>query len=74
MSEYEIKMDEAFGLVVGIEKQCQRLRTKLADNDPFGLMVELAETQRIVRDAMKFTVEAQEEFIKPIRDEAARIS
>ena len=74
MNEYDIKMDEAFGQVLALEKQINRMKTKISENDPFGLMVELAESQKIVRDTMHFAIEAQEEFIKPIKQDAQRIA
>ncbi len=74
MNEYDIKMDEAFGQVLALEKQINRMKTKISENDPFGLMVELAESQKIVRDTMHFAIEAQEEFIRPIKQDAQRIA
>lgn len=74
LSEFEIQMDNAYGEVIDIERQAKRCREALANSDPFRLMCELAEAQKIIRKAMEFVIAAQEEHIKPIREQAQRIT
>lgn len=73
LSELEIQMDNAVGHLYDIEKQIKACGIAIDDGNPFKLMTELSELQKLVRDAMHTAIICQEEHIKPIKEQAQRI-
>ena len=73
--ELEAQLDNAFGVILMIESEMKMARAAIATQDPFKLMAALAEANKlIVREAMPTAIIAQDEYLKPIKADAARIA
>jgi hypothetical protein len=74
MSEFENKMysvEIEYGEIMMASKM---LGSAISQNDPFRAMQALAEINKAVKKAMHETIDAQEEYLKPIREDAMRIA
>lgn len=74
MSEFENKMysvEIEYGEIMMASKM---LGSAISQNDPFRAMKALAEINKAVMRAMHETIDAQEEYLKPIREDAMRIA
>lgn len=72
--QFENAMYNAGDVYTTMRSQLNRVGTAISGDDPFKLMVELAEMQKLVREAMRFAIEAQEHDIADIKREAQRIA
>lgn len=74
MSEFENKMysvEIEYGEILMASKI---LGSAINQNDPFRVMQALADINKAVKKAMHETIDAQEEYLKPIREDAMRIA
>lgn len=74
MSEFENKMysvEIEYGEIMMASKM---LGSAISQNDPFRAMQALAEINKAVKKAMHETIDAQEEYLKPIREDAMRVA
>ena len=74
MSEFENKMysvEIEYGEIMMASKM---LGSAISQSDPFRAMQALAEINKAVKKAMHETIDAQEEYLKPIREDAMRIA
>ena len=74
MSEFENKMysvEIEYGEILMASKM---LGSAINQNDPFRAMQALAEINKAVMKAMHEAIAAQEEYLKPIKQDAMRIA
>lgn len=74
ISELERQLDNALGVIQMIESEMKMARMSVVTEDPFKLMVALAEANKKIREAMHFALAAQHEHMKPIIKEASRLA
>ena len=66
-------MQNALDICKQMDKQALLCKDKAIEHDAFKLMVELAELQVLVREAMRFALDAQNIRYNEIQEEAQRI-
>lgn len=74
MSEFENKMysvEIEYGEIMMASKM---LGSAISQNDPFRAMQALADINKAVMKAMHEAIDAQAEYLKPIKHEAERIA
>ena len=74
MSEFENKMysvEIEYGEILMASKV---LGSAISQNDPFRVMQALADIHKAVKNAMHEAIDAQEEYLKPIKQDAMRIA
>jgi hypothetical protein len=74
MNEFENKMysvEIEYGEIMMASKM---LGSAISQNDPFRAMQALAEINKAVMKAMHETIDAQAEYLKPIKKDAERIA
>jgi len=72
--EVEAQLDNALGEVNDIKKCMEGCAFAIKHENPFKLMVELADAQSKIEQAMSFAIAAQRARIKTIKAEAMRIA
>lgn len=73
-TEFENKMyslEIEYGEILMASKM---LGNSLSQNDPFRAMQALAEINKAVKKAMHEAIDAQDEYLKPIKQDAMRIT
>lgn len=61
--EFEAAMYNAGHAYTDLRKQLERVGTAISNEEPFKLMVELAELNKLVRDTMEHALTAQQHKI-----------
>ena len=75
INELEAQMDNALAVISEIEKELKLARNSIDRQDPFDLMLALAELNKlIVKKAMPIAIIAEAEAIKETKADAMRIA